>query len=205
MQSSDRTVPVVPVKGAFPCASYVPPAEIISCLLPPGRGEVLEPFKPHGRTCSDVPARPPAHLPIWLDPSSPKASSQSPLRILVSKPAHKHTSFSIFRETRGELSSRTGGAGQAAESLPQQVPVLAPLVVRGEARGVGGLGDLALGDLPEGVGTLAIGADAAHQMHLGWLVVGGGDGRSGGVWLVAGRGVATRVSVVFEALSGRGR
>ena len=57
---------------------------------------------------------------------------------------------------------------QAAESLAQQVAVLAPLVVRGEARRVGGLGDLALEDLLEGVGALARGrVDVAHQMHVG--------------------------------------
>lgn len=64
------------------------------------------------------------------------------------------------------VSRRTGSTGQAAVSLPQQVAVLAPLVVGREARGVGGLGDLALADLLQGVGTLAIGTDAAHQMHL---------------------------------------
>lgn len=57
---------------------------------------------------------------------------------------------------------------QAAESLAQQVAVLAPLVVGGEARRVRRLGDLALEDLLEGVGALARGrVDVAHQMHLG--------------------------------------
>lgn len=51
--------------------------------------------------------------------------------------------------------------------------MLAPLVIGGEARGVGGLGDLALADLLQGVGALAIGSDAAHQMHFGFLLKGG--------------------------------
>lgn len=43
--------------------------------------------------------------------------------------------------------------------------MLGPLVVGGEASRVGRLGDLALEDLLEGVGTLARGVDVAHQMH----------------------------------------
>lgn len=61
--------------------------------------------------------------------------------------------------------------GQAAKSLAQQVAVLAPLIVRREARRVCRLGDLALEDLLQGVGALAWGrVDVAHQMHLGQLV-----------------------------------
>lgn len=70
---------------------------------------------------------------------------------------------------------------QTAESLAQQVAVLAPLVVGRETGRVCGLCDLALEDLLEGVGALARGrVDVAHQMHLefgvenlGWAV--GGD------------------------------
>lgn len=47
--------------------------------------------------------------------------------------------------------------------------MLAPLVVGREAGRVGGLSDLALANLLQGVGTLAVGTDAAHQMHLGCL------------------------------------
>lgn len=60
---------------------------------------------------------------------------------------------------------------QAAESLAQQVAVLAPLVVGRETGGVRRLCDLALEDLLEGVGALARGrVDVAHQMHFEFCV-----------------------------------
>ena len=78
----------------------------------------------------------------------------------------------------GRYQRRTGSTRQPAESLPQQVPVLAPLVVRGEARRVRGLGDLPLSDLLQGVGALAIRTDGAHQMHVDvWW-----EGSGGEVW-----------------------
>jgi hypothetical protein len=49
------------------------------------------------------------------------------------------------------------------------------LVVGGEASGVGGLGDLAVVDLLEGVEALAGGRHGVHEMH-------GGGSLFGGVW-----------------------
>lgn len=45
-----------------------------------------------------------------------------------------------------------------------------PLVIGGEARGVGGLGDLSLGDLLEGVQAIALGVESVHKMHFGGLM-----------------------------------
>jgi hypothetical protein len=42
-----------------------------------------------------------------------------------------------------------------------------PLVVGGEARRVRRLGDLAVGNLLEGVKTVAVGVEGVHEMHFG--------------------------------------
>lgn len=69
--------------------------------------------------------------------------------------------------------SRTLGAREPTESLAQDISVLGPFVVGGEARGVRGLCDFALEDLLEGVDALAgAGLDVTHQMHFFFFFLG---------------------------------
>jgi len=66
-----------------------------------------------------------------------------------------------------------GGLEERAITLAHRKPVTRPLVVGGEAGGVGGEGDLAVEDLVEGVaalaGRVAVGVEngEVHEMHLG--------------------------------------
>lgn len=56
---------------------------------------------------------------------------------------------------------------EQVEPLPQRDAVARPLVVGREAGRMGGLGDLAVHDLLEGVEALAARVEVVHEMHLG--------------------------------------
>lgn len=56
---------------------------------------------------------------------------------------------------------------EQGESALERDTLARPLVVGGEARGMRRLGDLAVGDLFEGVEAGAAGVEGVHQMHGG--------------------------------------
>jgi hypothetical protein len=88
---------------------------------------------------------------------------------------------------------------EQGKSALQSNTLARPLVVGGDARGVSGLGDLAVGDLLEGVEAVAAGVEGVHQMHSGRLVL--RSNSPGRVMMGVGLGVACQLVAGFVRLA----
>lgn len=81
------------------------------------------------------------------------------------------TGLKNFQQQNWHEASLTLLGQEKGKSALQGDTLARPLVIGGEARRVRRLGDLAVGDLLEGVEAVAAGVEGVHQMHGGRLDV----------------------------------
>lgn len=103
-----------------------------------------------------------------LSPFLPQYSSPVIASLKPRSPLHIKSVIHPSQSTVGE--SLTLLRQEQTESLLQSNTLPRPLVVRGEARRVRRLGDLAVGDLLEGVEAVAGRIEGVHKMHGGRFV-----------------------------------